>query len=631
MHSDREVGRTKLHEDLLEYQQAIISSPDCAESHHQLGLIWTNFNRLDIALPFHQAAFNLSPQSQLYSTTLAGVYKQCGMRPDAISMYQQSIELEPSVPDCHHQLGDLLLTENSFAEAEEAYQRAVDLNTQNPWTYHNQGRALVALSRRVDAIPKFRKAVDLSPNAGVFHFALGEALQALNKDEAEQPLSEAARLAPDKVEYQQAIGTFFNARQRWSDAIPWFVRALECNPGHLPCYRLLGDALWENGDISSQERAWCEGLTIPQHIVDRLFSGPIIEEVDLNSEEVSCLASKPASEVQLTPKSASAPESGSDEKYLQSARIPPAHVVEIKNGRAWGDGANSAVLTASGRLVKDVSTRNSKLVARASVQHPVTEINGVAAFMSHNHAHGNNFFHWLFNDLARLHLLELAGIELQSIDKFVFAHLRKGFYQEYLDVLGVPASKVIQSCVDPHIKADRLLVPSPTGTVGTSLWACEYLRKKFTDPVGAAAESVSGFEKIYISRNNAPYRKVANEEELLPVLEKEGFKSVKLESMSVGEKARVLSSVKVLVAPHGAALTNLFFCSPGAKVVEIFPKSVAEHENLIGPYPVIAQHCKLDHYYYYADDLSDQESRPQLMKDIRIDKIKFEKMLRRMR
>ena len=135
----------------------------------------------------------------------------------------------------------------------------------------------------------------------------------------------------------------------------------------------------------------------------------------------------------------------------------------------------------------------------------------------------------------------------------------------------------------------------------------------------SSVDTNSAPEKIYISRNHSPYRRVVNEDELMPMLREHGYECVQLETLSIQQKVALLSGVKVIVAPHGAALTNLVFCSPGCTVVEMFPKSVMDAGPLIGPYPVIAKHCMLEHYYFFGDDLPNHEAKPQLRKDILVD------------
>jgi capsular polysaccharide biosynthesis protein len=57
---------------------------------------------------------------------------------------------------------------------------------------------------------------------------------------------------------------------------------------------------------------------------------------------------------------------------------------------------------------------------------------------------------------------------------------------------------------------------------------------------------------------------------MLDVLAAYGFRIVKPEQHPVYEQAQIFTSAQVIVSPHGAALTNLVFCQPGTKVLEIF-------------------------------------------------------------
>ena len=76
--------------------------------------------------------------------------------------------------------------------------------------------------------------------------------------------------------------------------------------------------------------------------------------------------------------------------------------------------------------------------------------------------------------------------------------------------------------------------------------------------------------KIYISRRNAGRRRILNDAEMEALLVRRGFEMVTLGPQPIEEQARLFAEADVIVAQHGAALTNLLYASPGAKVVEIF-------------------------------------------------------------
>ncbi|MGL5062809.1 MAG: tetratricopeptide repeat protein, partial [Microcoleus sp.] len=99
-------------------------------------------------------------------------------------------------------------------------------------------------------------------------------------------------------------------------------------------------------------------------------------------------------------------------------------------------------------------------------------------------------------------------------------------------------------------------------------------------------------ERIYISRSKCSYRQVINEDRVIEILSGFGFVSVLLESMTFGEQIALFSRAKVIVAPHGSGLTNIIFCSPGTKVIELTSPNYIRHY-----YWAIGQQLDLAHYY----------------------------------
>jgi tetratricopeptide (TPR) repeat protein len=67
---------------------------------------------------------------------------------------------------------------------------------------------------------------------------------------------------------------------------------------------------------------------------------------------------------------------------------------------------------------------------------------------------------------------------------------------------------------------------------------------------------------------------------------------VLLESMDLNEQIALFASAKVIVAPHGSGLTNIMFCKPGTKVIELMSPNYIRHY-----YWAISQQLNLEHYY----------------------------------
>ncbi len=88
--------------------------------------------------------------------------------------------------------------------------------------------------------------------------------------------------------------------------------------------------------------------------------------------------------------------------------------------------------------------------------------------------------------------------------------------------------------------------------------------------LGGAAPS-EPTRRIYITRGEQRgSRIVENEPEVVALLSAWGFTVVDPGALSVAGQITLFAEAECIVAPHGGALTNLAFTSPGASVIELF-------------------------------------------------------------
>src|SRR5690606_26650629 len=84
-------------------------------------------------------------------------------------------------------------------------------------------------------------------------------------------------------------------------------------------------------------------------------------------------------------------------------------------------------------------------------------------------------------------------------------------------------------------------------------------------------------------RANSSSRRVANEEQVLEVLRPLGFEVTTLEGLSVAQQILLFHRAEAVVAPHGAALSNLVFCQPETRVLEfVAPGWIYPVYNFLG-------------------------------------------------
>jgi hypothetical protein len=75
--------------------------------------------------------------------------------------------------------------------------------------------------------------------------------------------------------------------------------------------------------------------------------------------------------------------------------------------------------------------------------------------------------------------------------------------------------------------------------------------------------------KIFIDRKDAPSRNIINYSEVVDLLKEYNFEIVQPEKLTVKEQIQLFNSATIVVAVHGAGLTNVAFCKEGTKVIEL--------------------------------------------------------------
>ena len=181
------------------------------------------------------------------------------------------------------------------------------------------------------------------------------------------------------------------------------------------------------------------------------------------------------------------------------------------------------------------------------------------------------YYHWMLEILPRLALLERRGTPLASIDRFLVRRIVGDWQLDTLARLGIRRSRVFETERRPNLACERVLHVELACGINLKmprfvpLWA----RHAF------AAEAIDGPRtRLYVGRPPGVRRGVSNEAAMRPLLEAAGFEIVVMEGRTVAEQAALLARADVVIAPHGGALTNMIFCRPGTKVVELLSRHV---------------------------------------------------------
>lgn len=82
-----------------------------------------------------------------------------------------------------------------------------------------------------------------------------------------------------------------------------------------------------------------------------------------------------------------------------------------------------------------------------------------------------------------------------------------------------------------------------------------------------------GRDLVFVTRGAAPLRRLINEEALVDIAVRHGFQVFEPSAGDHAAQVAAFGNARVIVAVHGAGLTNLLFARPGTVVIEIFPSN----------------------------------------------------------
>jgi capsular polysaccharide biosynthesis protein len=194
-----------------------------------------------------------------------------------------------------------------------------------------------------------------------------------------------------------------------------------------------------------------------------------------------------------------------------------------------------------------------------------------------------NYYHYLLDVVVRLGVLEQTSVA--PPERWYAAVGGPRFQRELLELAGIGPDAVVDAVAHPHVRADTLVVPAvPAMREVDPPWAVDWLRDRLLPQVDTGGPR----QRIYVTRNESAHaRTVVNDAEVTALLAERGFVTVDPGELSVADQVRTFATAEVVVAAHGAALANLVFLSPGASVVELFPRGclLADFARLVSGLP----------------------------------------------
>jgi len=287
--------------------------------------------------------------------------------------------------------------------------------------------------------------------------------------------------------------------------------------------------------------------------------------------------------------------------------------VEINNGRIFTDYVENVAIINKNQILNHVSYQQVKgefkdpslnVVIKKGTPKFKKKIKGKVFSLVQGASGNNNYFHWMFDVLPRLIMLEKV-YNLNEVDYFYTPQI-KSWQLSTLSVFNISEEKLINSNHYRHIQSDKILaVEHPWYNKGRILDQAKKIPNWIINEIASRFEEYGKkFEcsnKIFIDRRESHYNhcQIVNDEEIKIYLKKKGFAILKIGKLNFFEQIHLFQNAKIIIGAHGAAFANLIFCKPNTKVLDIIPEN---HPNTVDE--KIAKLKNLDFKYIKTKELS---------------------------
>ncbi len=243
--------------------------------------------------------------------------------------------------------------------------------------------------------------------------------------------------------------------------------------------------------------------------------------------------------------------------------------------RPWIDAATGSVLLP--RQARTVVVRGDHANWNATSAHldrPRIEIEGrvFAPLIT------RNYFHLILENGVRLVNLLESGLVDDA--KLTVIHHPGASAVETAMYRGIamlyPSVRIRQVPPTALVLPDEAVLHFPTD----NYWEWPPVNRAEAERLAAAFETVygakakiSGLPVLYLSRAGTKLRNPLNSAALDRALDQRGIAPFVATDANHAEQIARFRAAQIVIAVHGAGLTNLVFCAPGTRVIEIFPQN----------------------------------------------------------
>ena len=192
-----------------------------------------------------------------------------------------------------------------------------------------------------------------------------------------------------------------------------------------------------------------------------------------------------------------------------------------------------------------------------------------------SHEWGTGYYDFLFFVLMKLDRILSNDKQLEVKDAVISLPFNvielPPYVNEYFLLYGFDKSKIIDSR-KVKVIAEKYYFGDNNSFFFPNFFDVKTFKENLIQKFNSLIKSVDTNEnKIYLKRSGR--RKVINEAEIIPILEKFNFIILEDSPLSIFDQFNLFQSAKIILGPHGAGFSNILYCRKNTKIIEFFPKN----------------------------------------------------------
>ncbi len=147
------------------WSKTVQQSPDSALAHNNLGIVYDNQGKKELAIEEYKIAVSLNPNYDSAYYNLGVNYFHQGKLDLAVEAYQKAIALDPNYAKVHTNLGIVYEEQGRIEIAIEEHKTAIRIDPRLVEAYNNLAVIYHKLGRYCDAIEEYQKGLAIDPSS----------------------------------------------------------------------------------------------------------------------------------------------------------------------------------------------------------------------------------------------------------------------------------------------------------------------------------------------------------------------------------------------------------------------------------------------------------------------------------